>query len=134
MSWTIALLENTVLLPADVAVETARKLIEENMDTFYEVDPDYVDDIADENLLYYAHLAKKGDGYSLVFSDDDMEHMDWLQDDICLTLARAGATGTVKFGSLEGDNRNSFWGYEFKQGHYRTLSGTVTWSPGTSRG
>jgi hypothetical protein len=72
------------------------------------------------------------DGYSpcLEFVEDHMEHMDCLwREDVQAILAKHKVSGRVTFGSLEGDNGNEFWGYEWTDGELKTLNGKIDWKP-----
>lgn len=82
-------------------------------------------------LVWWENGDQVIDG-KLIFNSDDMEHMDWLGDNkVRQLLAKNGAVGVVCFGSLEGDNANSFWGYSFGNGKCTQLVGQVVWQPET---
>lgn len=108
--WRIALLENTV---TGVTKELAEELINTT-------DAECIEDIwNDHNNTFY-------------FNDDWFEHMDWLchnkrAHDI---IDKHGLSGTVKFGSLNGDNSGEFWGVEFTDNGLsaKTLRGDIVWS------
>ncbi len=105
MSWSIALLKNDVLISDACAAELA-----ENVD-FGEGPEDVT-----------------SDGY-LYFNDDHEEHMDFVGDAaVQKILKKHKAEGDICFGSLEGDNAGSFWGYRFDgKGGMTKLNGVVAW-------
>lgn len=133
MGWSIALIQNTVVVPEEERMAVAKKLIKVT-DKFW----DFKSEIDfDEEVPGLEALAAVFDNGKLVFDGDDMEHMDYVtgNDEACAALAAAGATGRLTFGSLEGDNRGTFWGVEFASGHYRRLRATtadINWNIGTS--
>ncbi len=50
----------------------------------------------------------------LYFNPDHFEHMDYLNEEALLkVLLKHKAKGDICFGSLEGDNAGSYWGYRF---------------------
>lgn len=127
MGWSIALIQNTVVVPEEERMAVAKKLIKVT-DKFWDVD-ETISGVDAMNAVFY--------GGKLEFDGDDMEHMDYVtgNDEACAALAAAGATGRLTFGSLEGDNRGTFWGVEFASGHYRRLRATtadINWNIGTS--
>lgn len=110
--WTIACLVNTVL----ISNECRDDLFSEAQDYEEELWNDF-DDIIDEN----SHLN---------FNSDHMEHMDYLgsHDQVINILKRYNAEGDICFGSLEGDNAGSFWGYRFDgKGGMKYLKGNLNW-------
>lgn len=108
MSWSIGELVNTVT----ISKKCARELfaVRKNYGTWYSL----------EDVTY--------DG-KLNFNGDHMEHMDYLwNEDIQAVLLKYKVRGDVCFGSLEGDNAGSFWGYRFDgKGGMSTLEGKVEW-------
>lgn len=127
MGWNIALIQNTVDVPEEARIMVAKNIIK-NSDKFYD-DHEHASGVDAMNMVFY--------GGKLEFDGDDMEHMDYVthSDEICAALAAAGATGRLTFGSLEGDNRGTFWGVEFGSGHYRRYKATtadINWNIGTS--
>lgn len=116
MSWSIANLDNTVVISDAVALEMVQKF--PDLATIDECDT------VDEKMEYLR------DGDVLFFSCDHMEHMDWMSDEVCQFLASHNVEGDITFGSVEGDNAGSFWGYRFDgKGGFVRLSGDVVWTP-----
>lgn len=111
MSWSIALIKNTLIIPEPAQQRVARALM-----------PTLGAENEDEIINH--RFATDG---RLVFHQDDMEHMDFLtwDDKACEEIAAAGGQGHVLFGSLEGDNKGQFWGAEFKDGVWTRLTATV---------
>lgn len=110
--WTIECLVNTVLIPN----ECNHDLFDEAQDCEGEL-WDNVDDVTDENG-------------QLCFNSDHMEHMDFIatHDKIIVILKRYEVEGDICFGSLEGDNAGSFWGYRFDgKGGMKYLKGQLIW-------
>lgn len=133
MSWSIALIENTATVPVEGRVDTAYAFVEV-ADHLWEVRADQEDCPWSGEQIVAAVLDEDG---KIIFDPDSAEHMDFLTHDdrLCRALARNGAKGRILFGSLEGDNKSSFWGVEFASGHYRRLTATaadINWSIGTS--
>ena len=66
----------------------------------------------------------------LYFNPDHMESMDYLEahDAFLKILSKYKVKGDICFGSLEGDNAGSFWGYRFDgKGKAATLEGKLVW-------
>lgn len=130
MSWYIELLENTAEVPLDKRGEIAVFILK-NANAYWAIEPQ-----SEQSAI--EHVFWRADQPTLVgFDGDDMEHMDYLTSNtaICEKMASIGVTGRILFGSLEGDNKNTFWGVEFASGHYRKLSATtadIQWNIGTS--
>jgi hypothetical protein len=64
----------------------------------------------------------------LQFNSDHNEHMDYLanHDNMLEILKKHKVKGDICFGSLQGDNDGSFWGYRFDgEGGLKTLTGTI---------
>ena len=117
MSWSIANIDNTVI----VSVELARAIA-----TQFPNLP-ILEDAYDEPENPFGLL----DGDTLYFTEDHQEHMDWVTHDEALLqfLAQNGVQGDITFGSLEGDNAGHFWGVRFDgQGAYRRLTGHLAWT------
>lgn len=70
----------------------------------------------------------KGTKYKLHFNQDHQEHMDFVaffKND----LAALKVKGDITFGSFEGDNAGSFWGYRFDgNGGVKDLKGKVVFT------
>ena len=116
MSWSIANLDNSV----EISVELAREIVARfpNLGILEEAydEPDNPGGLLNGDMLY--------------FSEDHMEHMDWLthETELLAFLASRGVEGDITFGSLEGDNAGSFWGVRFDgKGNYCHLTGSVAW-------
>lgn len=138
MGWNIALIENTAVVPEEVQAEVARWFIRFRKDEFADAvsgniyEKGFAERLSDHDAIHTVLSEGK-----LTFSTDAMEHMDYVtgDDEICAMLAHSGTTGRIAFGSLEGDNRNTFWGVEFASGHYRRINATtanIVWNIGTS--
>ncbi|MBI3632723.1 MAG: hypothetical protein HY226_00365 [Candidatus Vogelbacteria bacterium] len=68
---------------------------------------------------------------NLYFNPDHNEHMDYLgtHDNMTEILKRHKVKGDICFGSLEGDDEGSFWGYRFDgKGGMVKLSGEVVYT------
>ena len=104
MGWQIAWIDNTV--------ELTEECVEE------------LETMAEDLGIY----NPTQDG-RLYFNPDNMEHMDFLwRDEIRELFLKHQVYGTVKFGSLDGDNFGQFWGYKFKDGVCTRLVGKLNWS------
>jgi len=102
MGWSIANLDNTVKISKS-CMEDLKRFEEELGIDFYSDD-------------------------ELYFNSDHMEHMDYLwNEEVLEVLKKHKVNGRVTFGSLEGDNAGSFWGYDFKDGEVTHLEGEVVW-------
>lgn len=111
MAWSISVIKNTITIPdPDVQKEILIKTAESMG----------YDDPEDADLFLHKMFTREN---KIVFHDDDMEHQDFLthNDQICGIIASSGAEGEVCFGSLEGDNKGSFWGVSFKEGTWARL-------------
>lgn len=108
MSWSIGIIENSVTVP-----EAAQ-----------------ADLIALESEHDFSYDDRGAVDGELLFNPDDMEWMDYLGDDqIVQVLVSHGAQGRVLFGSLEGDDAGSYWGYEFQEGKCVRLKMVPQWVP-----
>ncbi|QGH74872.1 hypothetical protein MAL1_00126 [Bacteriophage DSS3_MAL1] len=134
MGWNISTMENTVSLTEEQAKEVAPKIIAAGLEYFWETEEDASVDECVVSVFGSWWGKDARTEWKPYFDSDAMEHMDWLtgSDTAMAALAAAGATGRILFGSLEGDNSGTFWGVEFASGHYRKLTGEVSWTPGTS--
>lgn len=111
MSWSIALLENTVEITEEVAKEIAALDNEHS----YVFNPDY--------SAYEDEVGKPP------FDRDAMEHMDYLHDKaIQRVLKKHKVNGRVLFADVEGGSSIELWGYRFKDGVLAKLKGTISWS------
>lgn len=110
--WSTECLVNTVNIPN----ECKHDLFDEAQDYEEELWND-LDEVTDENGR-------------LSFNPDHMESMDYLgtHDKALAILKRYKVEGDVCFGSLEGDNAGSFWGYRFDgKGGMQYLKGCLVW-------
>ena len=123
--WSISNIDNTVALTKKQAIALGN--VEEYKDTVgghysnykYENQEEMLEDLFD----YY---NKK---YYLKFIEDHMEHMDYFGSTkkIEEKLKELKVKGDVTFGSLDGDNSGSNWGYRFDgKGGMKTLTGVLT--------
>jgi hypothetical protein len=95
MGWQINLIKNTVKVPNDYA------------DALYEAAEEHFPHGSDEVL----------NNGSLSFDYDSGEHMDYLHDDRVLEILKeAKVNGSIVFSSNEGDNRGTWWAYDFTDG------------------
>lgn len=108
MSWSIALIDNTVVLD---------KSLEEKLLTAQDYD----------GQCWYEGAKIIDEDGQLIFNPDAYEHMDYLRNNkkVLQIIAESGATGDITFGSMEGDNAGSFWGYRFRDGKVVRLTGDV---------
>lgn len=112
MSWSVAKITNSVRISEAVALDLIEKF--PNIAVIRGVEQPQPSDLLDGDKLF--------------FNYDHSEHMDWLDNDILATLAAHNVEGDITFGSLEGDNRNTYWGYRFDgKGNFRHLTGKVVW-------
>lgn len=68
----------------------------------------------------------------LQFYNNRYEYMDWLRDRDHLVdvLLKYKVKGDICFGSLDGDNKDKFWGYRFDgYGGMCFLRGDIKWLP-----
>lgn len=116
MGWYINCVENTLKITEDCALE----LFENGVHEYYWDDGDL-----DDNLRQ-VYDPKTG---LVEFNPDHMEHQDFLWDEeVQAILLKHKANGRVLWTSADGDNAGQSWGYEFKDGVLKELSGTVHWS------
>lgn len=122
--WSISNIDNTVTLTKKQAIELGKN--KEYADTIggyggtyeYPNEAEMLDDLFDKyNGKYY-----------LKFDPDHMEHMDYLwNESIVNKLKELKVKGDFTFGSLDGDNSGSNWGYRFDgKGGMKTLTGVLT--------
>lgn len=105
MGWHISELENTVKI-SKAAEKAITKWAQETCD---------IDDVVYDGKLY--------------FNSDYMEHMDFIWQDGFDALAKKfKLDGKICFGSLDGDNSGSFWGYRFVKGEMVKLTGKLNWA------
>lgn len=108
MGWSIGLIDNTVEITPQCAADLWAA-VEDGDNPWYE--PEYV--------------AEEG---RLTFNSDHMEHMDYMWNTaIQKVLLQHQVNGDITFGSMEGDNRGSFWGYRFVNGVMSSLEGAVVY-------
>ena len=81
-----------------------------------------------ESEIWYAKDDVVYNG-RLNFDPDHMEHMDYVwKPKIQEVLKKHNVKGDICFGSLEGDNFGSFWGYRFDgKGGMQELEGMLSW-------
>ena len=110
MSWSIANIVNEV----KISKKCARELFEAQG---YEGEAwSEIEDVASAGKLN--------------FNPDNMEHMDYIgnNDAVRQVLLKYKVKGDICFGSLEGDNAGSFWGYRFDgKGGMSALEGKIEW-------
>lgn len=110
MSWSIGETVNTV----KISNECAKELFEaqgENGEIWYNL----------EDVTYKGRVT---------FNSDHSEWMDWLahNEELVEVLKKHKVRGDICFGSLEGDNAGSFWGYRFDgKGGMVELTGRVVY-------
>ncbi len=96
MAWSIAETINTV----EISEECAKELFKDQ-------------ERSETGEIWYELEEVTNEG-KLTFNSDHMEHMDFLQDNTFTDILRKHkVNGDICFGSLEGDNSGSFWGYRF---------------------
>jgi hypothetical protein len=111
MAWTIANIDNNVKITNDIA----KDIFEKHKDStgWYDV----------TEFCYHDGIDLK-----LYFNEDHREHMDFVWE-IEDTLKEHKVEGDITFGSLEGDNAGSFWGYRFDgKGGMKSLKGRLEWN------
>lgn len=109
--WSIALLKNTLKVPP-----AARQELFQASE-------------ASGSEIWYTEKAVTDSKGIIQFNYDHMEHMDFLWNEEFQNILKAHcAKGSVRFGSLEGDNKGKFWGYYFDgKGGMRETYGSLTW-------
>ena len=110
MSWSIAELVNNV----EITPECAKELFKGQ---------GYKGEIWDD-------AGEVTNGGKLYFNPDHMEHMDYIGRNkfVVKTLNKYKAKGDICFGSVEGDDAGSFWGYRFDgKGKMACLEGRLHW-------
>ncbi len=114
--WSIACTVNNV----DISDKCAEELFEAQ---------DYEGEIWDD-LEYVTD-----DDGNLYFNPDFNESMDYISNDSVIdVLKKHKVKGDICFGSLEGDNAGSFWGYRFDGlGGMAYLKGKLVWSEKTEK-
>lgn len=112
MSWSIGLIENTVRISQKVAKQLFKLQEDNKTDELW---------YSEDDVVYEGKLQ---------FNGDHMEHMDYIwREEVQSVLRKNKVEGSICFGSLEGDNADSFWGYRFDgKGGMRELKGTIEWS------
>ncbi len=148
MGWSIAVLSNTV----EISEECAEKLWAlDRTEYCQKCEKNFVPvgDTDKERYSFYCYDEKHRKKYlsytsgslwdsieyitedgKLSFNSDHMEHMDYLADsaEIVQVLTEHKVEGDICFGSLDGDNAGSFWGYRFDgKGGMKPLEGTIEW-------
>lgn len=114
MSWSVGVVENTL----ELTEASINALLE--CDSFQQLhDTDDHDELREYGF----------EGTTIYLSEDWYEHIDIFasKPDIVEIIEKNGGTGDVCFGSLEGDNNGSFWGYRFRDGKCIPLHGTVVY-------
>jgi hypothetical protein len=152
MSWSISLLVNTVKIPKKCAAELFEALADpwcerckKSMNLKSSARYIGLEDVYKE---FYCELEEHskfmlltGDTWAaieevldedkhLTFNRDNMEHMDYLSSEtpVIPILCRHKVKGDICFGSLEGDNEQTFWGYRFDgKGGHKYLEGEIDW-------
>lgn len=122
MSWNIENLKNTVVITPEIAWD----LYEQANDGRWDFgSPVTNDDVLDYGVGYWGSNGE----LRLNFNSDDMEHMDFVDDKaVQRILKKYKVKGDICFGSLEGDNAGSFWGYRFDgKGGMKKLTGKLVW-------
>ncbi|MBI2064697.1 MAG: hypothetical protein HYT62_01445 [Candidatus Yanofskybacteria bacterium] len=115
--WTIHCLVNTVYIPNECGHDLFN-LAQDYEGEFW----NKVDDVTEDGLLN--------------FNPYHMEYMDYLRDNTeAIRILKAyNVKGDIRFGSLEGDNAGSFWGYHFDgRGGMKHLKGNLVWEENKSR-
>ncbi len=120
--WSISNIDNSVTLTKKQALELGKdkeyvRIIGDHYtENPYESQAEMLEDLFD----YY---NKK---YYLKFISDHMEHMDYVSE-VMEKLKELKVKGDITFGSLDGDNSGSNWGYRFDgKGGMKTLTGVLT--------
>lgn len=121
--WSISNIDNTVILTKAQALELANFEPYKSTVSGYYSDHKY--DSEAEMLEDLFESSKKGK-YHLMFISDHMEHMDYVWE-VAEKLKELKVKGDITFGSLDGDNAGSNWGYRFDgKGGMKTLTGVLT--------
>lgn len=106
--WSIAEIDNTV----EISNKCAKELLK--------IDPE---------CRWNNRLDRLVMDGKLYFNPDDYEGMDFVYDeDVQKVLKKHKVKGDITFGSLDGDNFGSFWGYRFDgKGGMVELRGELIW-------
>jgi NAD-dependent DNA ligase len=113
MGWNIGTLDNTVKISAKCAKDLFETQKKRDVGIWYAL----------SDVVYEGHVT---------FNSDHAEWMDWLghEEVLVQVLLRHKVKGDICFGSMEGDNAGSFWGYRFDgEGGMTKLEGMVAWTP-----
>lgn len=114
MSWSIAEITNTVEITPKVAKELFKLVKGGKVEELW---------YSEDEVAYEGHLN---------FNIDHMEHMGHMdyvwQKEVQAVLRKNKVKGDICFGSLEGDNAETFWGYRFDgKGGMVELNGEIKW-------
>ena len=100
MSWSIGLFHNGLRIPNEETQQLLQDLAEEND--------------------HYIDISSTG---HILFDYDAAEHMDFMNQSWFEEFAKThGLSGTVIWGSVEGDDAGTIWGYELINGEHRRLN------------
>lgn len=60
----------------------------------------------------------------------ELEHACWFmyEREVIAIFVKHGTRGETLWGSVDGDNAGSFWGWRFEEGRCVTLKGALTWA------
>lgn len=119
MGWHINLVENTLVVPREAALE----ILSSEGTNIAGVLRDY--DFTAPAKRFLSELLDEDDHF--VFNPDHMEHMDFVwEEDVIDALKRHKAKGDVVFCSHDGDNKGQMWSYHFDgKGGYEHRSGKM---------
>lgn len=117
--WQISNLDNTVSLTKTQALTLA------NNKKFLLKLQGHLPKFENEEEKLNALFTKNGKNFSLYFDPDHMEHMDYIPE-FLKELKSLKIKGDITFGSEEGDNAGSYWGYRFDgNGGMKNLQGHI---------
>ena len=116
MSWSIENIVNTV----EISRECARDVY--NAESHKFEGKIYNDTFSDVDYVTYEG--------KLAFNPDHQEHKDYVSHEkVQKALKKHKVQGDICFGSLEGDDAGSFWGYRFDgNGGMKMLEGKLEWA------
>lgn len=121
MGWHINEVENTVVITKQLAQE-----LFDSTDRW-----DFGDPVSESDIMDYGVAFTDDAGVlRLHFNDDDMEHMDFIEDKkVQNILKKHKVKGDICFSSNDGDNSGQSWGYRFDgKGGMVKLEGTLGWT------
>lgn len=124
--WSISNLSNTVTFNKEQAVELSKTPEYLRVSGYHEYPEFETQAEMFEEFFEYDYSLENPQEFSLLFNSDHMEHMDYVLK-VAEKLKEFKVEGDITFGSLNGDNSGSFWGYRFDgKGGIKKLKGSLS--------